>query len=115
MQFAIASSVNTLRGTQTLNSLIPPQNSSARQIPPLSSSKNQKDKEKEKEPKNVVKDKDRKAQKKSTLDQDKICESDLIAAAIAEKNNIRNNIYSGISINLDFTKNGQYPLVEFKI
>ena len=65
----------------------------------------------------VVKDKDKKlhGKKSSIIDQNKICENDLIAAAIAEKNDIRNNIYNGISINLDFTKNGQYPLVEFKI
>lgn len=93
------------------------QNSSSQktQSPLVNSSKIQKEKGKEKEVKSVVKEKEKKSQKKTNLiDQSETCENDLIAAAIAEKNDIRNNAYNGITINLDFTKNGQYPLVEFK-
>ena len=110
--------MNTLRGTQTLNSLISLQNLSSQksQNPPVNSSKIQKEKGKEKEAKVVGKEKEKKSQKKiNVIDQSETCENDLIAAAIAEKNEIRNNVYSGITINLDFTKNGQYPLVEFKM
>lgn len=112
--------------------MIPAHNASTRQTPPVSSSKNQKEnqkdnqkqKEKEKETKSVVKDKEKekKTSKKATStstsgtsDQEKILENELIAAAIAEKNDIRSSMYNSISINLDFTKNGQYPLVDFKI
>ena len=107
--------MNTLRGTQTLNSLISLQNLSSQktQSPPVNLPKIQKEKGKEKEVKSGVKNKSQK--KTNSIDQSETCENVLIAAAIAEKNDIRNNVYNGITINLDFTKNGQYPLVEFKM